>query len=194
MNTMETARAACCTGRSARPSLARITSGARLSNSAAADRPSQLLEPLPERRGATLSLRIVLRIQHQHAHAPHPVPLLRLGGARRGDSTGQRGRQEGRGGPSFNHLIRPQRRRDREAERLGGLEIDDQVDLRGLLYRNLPRVSTFEDLVDMDPSAPILSASFGEYPISPLRREKPLLRTSPADGTVPPTPLFAYGS
>src|SRR5215467_7542263 len=35
----------------------------------------------------------------------------------------------------FNDLIRPQqqRRRDGEAERLGGLEIDDQLELVGLL-------------------------------------------------------------
>jgi len=40
---------------------------------------------LPERRGPTLSLQIVLRIQHQHAHAPHALARLRLGGERRGE-------------------------------------------------------------------------------------------------------------
>jgi hypothetical protein len=35
----------------------------------------------------------------------------------------------------FNHLIRPlqEGRRDRQAEGLGGLEVDDQLELRGLL-------------------------------------------------------------
>lgn len=42
----------------------------------AADGPSPLLEPLPERRGASLSFRIVLDIQHQHANAPYPTGLL----------------------------------------------------------------------------------------------------------------------
>ena len=39
------------------------------------------------------------------------------------------------GGPSFDHLIRPleKRRWDRQAERLGGLEVDDELELRGLL-------------------------------------------------------------
>jgi hypothetical protein len=36
--------------------------------------------------------------------------------------------------PLFDHLIRPleERRRDRQAEGLGGLEIDDQLELGGL--------------------------------------------------------------
>ena len=41
----------------------------------------------------------------------------------------------------FDHLIRPrqQRRRDREAEGLGGLEVDDQLELRGLFDRKIGR-------------------------------------------------------
>ena len=37
--------------------------------------------------------------------------------------------------PSLDHLIRPlqERRRDRQAEGLGGLEVDDQLELGGLL-------------------------------------------------------------
>jgi hypothetical protein len=37
----------------------------------------------------------------------------------------------------FDHVIRPvqERLRDREAKGLGGLEVDDQFDLRRLLYR-----------------------------------------------------------
>jgi len=37
----------------------------------------------------------------------------------------------------LNHLIRPlqERRRDRQAEGLGGLEVDNELELLGLLYR-----------------------------------------------------------
>jgi hypothetical protein len=44
----------------------------------AADCPAELLEPLPERRGAELPCRIVLGVEHQHADAPHSVRLLRM--------------------------------------------------------------------------------------------------------------------
>ena len=48
----------------------------------AALRPTQLLEPLPERRGACLPLRIALGERHQHADAPNAVALLRARGER----------------------------------------------------------------------------------------------------------------
>src|SRR4030095_716482 len=52
-------------------------------------------------------------------------------------------------GPSFDHLVRPleQRRRDRQAERLRGLEVDYQLELRRLLNRQIRRLRAFEDLV-----------------------------------------------
>jgi hypothetical protein len=43
----------------------------------AADDPTELLETLLERRGAELSLWIVLRVKHQHTDPPYPVGLLR---------------------------------------------------------------------------------------------------------------------
>ena len=48
----------------------------------------------------------------------------------------------------LDHLIRPpqQRRRDRQTEGLGGLEIDDQLKLGGLLNRKIGGLSTLEDL------------------------------------------------
>src|SRR5262245_1568582 len=48
------------------------------------------------------------------------------------------------------HLIRleEERRRDSEVEGLGGLEIDDQLEFRGLLYGQVSRLGAFEDLID----------------------------------------------
>src|SRR5262249_8722790 len=53
---------------------------------------------------------------------------------------------------SLDHLIRPRQQRgwDREAERFGGLEVDDQLELRRLLDGQVGRFCTFEDLVDLD--------------------------------------------
>jgi hypothetical protein len=51
----------------------------------------------------------------------------------------------------LNHLIRPQqqRGRDREAEPFGGLEVDHQLELRGLLDRKIGGLSTLDDLIDV---------------------------------------------
>src|SRR5262249_23556388 len=53
-------------------------------------------------------------------------------------------------GESLNYLIRPrqQRRRDGQAEGLGGLEVDDQLELGGLLDGEVGGLGTLEDLVD----------------------------------------------
>src|SRR5438034_399862 len=40
-----------------------------------------------------------------------------------------------------------QRRRDRQAERLGGLEVDDELELLGLLDGHVAGLGPFEDLV-----------------------------------------------
>src|SRR5215510_5348603 len=49
----------------------------------------------------------------------------------------------------FNDLIRPQqqRRRDGEAERFGGLEVDDELELRWLLDGKTSRLRALQDLV-----------------------------------------------
>src|SRR6266536_794345 len=52
----------------------------------------------------------------------------------------------------FDHLIGPpeQRRRDRKAEGLGGFEVDDQLELRGLLDRQVTRLGALENFLDVD--------------------------------------------
>ena len=77
--------------------MARMTSGASATNSAAclrmrsaspprppvvdphvaADGPAQFLQPLQERREADLKFRIVRGLVHEHSDAPHAVALLR---------------------------------------------------------------------------------------------------------------------
>jgi hypothetical protein len=51
----------------------------------------------------------------------------------------------------LDHLVgaQQQRRRDREAERLGGFEIDDELELGRLLDGEIRRSRTLEDLVDV---------------------------------------------
>src|SRR5712692_1984197 len=50
----------------------------------------------------------------------------------------------------LDHLVRPpqQRLRDREAEGLGGLQVDHKFELRGLLDREIAGLGALEDLVD----------------------------------------------
>src|SRR5215467_4716356 len=55
----------------------------------------------------------------------------------------------------LDHFIRPrqQRLRDRQAKGFGGLEVDDQLELGGLLDRQVAGLGALEDLVDIDGGA-----------------------------------------
>src|SRR5215472_1506448 len=57
----------------------------------------------------------------------------------------------------LDHLIRPQeeRLRDRQSEGLGGLEVDDELELGGLLYREVAGLRPLQNLVHVCRSAPI---------------------------------------
>jgi len=78
-----------------------------------------------------------------------------------------------RGDSLFNNLICPQqqRRRDHEAESLGGLEVDDQFELTGLFDGKVVWLCAFEDLVDVDggTSTQISKARPERYEASSLR-------------------------
>src|SRR2546425_3184918 len=54
--------------------------------------------------------------------------------------------------PLLDHLIRlkEEDRWDGNVERLGRLEIDDQLEFRGLLHRQVARLGAFENLVHED--------------------------------------------
>src|SRR5688572_9761997 len=76
-------------------------------------------------------------------------------------SAPRRGHQPARsagsgGGSSLDHLVRPQqqRRRDRQIEGLGGLEIDDQLELGGLLDGQVSGSGAPEDPVYVPGSTP----------------------------------------
>ncbi len=112
----------------------------------AALRPSEPFEPLPECREACLHFRIVLGIGHQHADAPHPLGLLR---ARRERPRRRAAEQRDELAPL--HSITLSARATSPAgtsmaDRLGGLEIDDQFEIGRLLYGKIRGLVAAENL------------------------------------------------
>jgi hypothetical protein len=71
--------------------------------------------------------------------------------------TSQCGRQSSWFTSSADHLVRleEERRRDGEAQGLGGLEVDDQLERRGLLHGQVGGRSAFEDFVHVRGGTPI---------------------------------------
>ena len=109
-----------------------------------------------------------------YSGGPHPSELVRLKDPRSVSSSrwwtgaAPRRRAARRGAPppyqpgtcggrSLDQFIRPpqQRRRDREAEGLGGLEVDDQLELRRLFDGEVGGPRALQDFVDVDCGAPI---------------------------------------
>jgi hypothetical protein len=77
-----------------------------------------------------------------------------------------RGHHDHAGGPLLDHLVGggQQRFRDGNAERLGGLHVDNQLDLRRLLHREIGRLVALENAAGINPSLVYLiatSASIG---------------------------------
>src|SRR5262249_30102383 len=58
--------------------------------------------------------------------------------------------------PSLNHFIRPRQHvgRNREADLLGGLQIDDELEFYRLLHGKIGRFSALENLIDIRGGAP----------------------------------------
>ena len=93
------------------------------------DHPS-LSSPCRNARERRLHFRIVLGEAHEHADAPHPLRLLR---ARRERPRRRRAaeQRDELAPPSFDHLVGELLKMQRhvEAERLCGLDVDNQLEL-----------------------------------------------------------------
>ena len=116
---------------------------------------------LPERCQAGLAFCITLETAHQHAEAPHPLGLLRV----RRQRPRRRRAAEQRDKLAPPHSITSSARASSvggtvEAERFGGLEIDDQLELGRLLHRQVGGLLALEDAIDIAGGAPVLSVVF----------------------------------
>src|SRR5262245_43997832 len=74
----------------------------------------------------------------------------------------------------LDHLVgaAQQRERNGDAERLGGLEVDDQLDLSGLLNRQLGRLLAFEDAASVEARLTIQVDKVGTVAHQPAGRCK----------------------
>ena len=63
--------------------------------------------------------------------------------------------------------LREHRRRYLKADALGGLEVDDELKIRGLLDRQLPGFRALEELVDVASGASVKVKKVPPYDISP---------------------------
>ena len=104
----------------------------------AAFKPAKSLERLPKSCQTRLRFRIVLSETYQYAEPPNPLALLRTCCERPRSRRATEQRDE-LAPSSFNHLVGAgeQRWRHDEAERLGGLEVDDQFVLGRRLHRQV---------------------------------------------------------
>jgi hypothetical protein len=81
---------------------------------------------------------------YQHANPPHQLTALR---ARRDRPRRRAAEQRDELAPSLDHLVGAagERQRDSDAERLGGLQIQEEFDFGGLLNRQIGRLVALEN-------------------------------------------------
>ena len=73
---------------------------------------------------------------------------------------------------SLDHLVRPRQhvRRNRQADLLGSFQVDDQLELRGLLYWEIGGLGVFEDFINEGCRAPLVIKE-----VWPIAHEAPSL-------------------
>ena len=117
-----------------------------------ADPPTQLLQPLQECADASLKPRVVGGRRQQHADPSHPFALLRTCRERPRNRRAPEQRDEL---AVWRLIIRSPRRHGRarsvdfKAERLRGLEVDDQLVFGRKLNRQIARLFAPEDSIDI---------------------------------------------
>ena len=69
----------------------------------------------------------------------------------------------------LDHLIRPRQHigRDRQTDLFSRFQVDDQLKLRRLLHRQISRLGTFQDFVDVRGSAAGIESESGPYDMRP---------------------------
>jgi hypothetical protein len=111
--------------------------------------PTELRKPLRECGELGISLLIVFAECHQNADPPHAVALLcpRYRRPRRRAPKRRNELPPPHSITSFDHFIgdSEQVRRNGKAECLGGLQVDDELELDGLLHRKIAWLLAFED-------------------------------------------------
>src|SRR5262249_54777367 len=85
---------------------------------------------------------------------------------------------------SFDHLVGAggQRQWDSDAKRLGGLEVNDQLDLHLVLNRRARRFGTFENPPSIGATQPIGFSKVGSIAHQPARSSEPAIRVNRRNG------------
>src|SRR5262249_25225869 len=85
---------------------------------------------------------------------------------------------------SLDHLVGAagQRQWDSDAKRLGGLEVDDQLDFHHLLNRQVSRFGTFENPPSIGANQPIGFSKVGSIAHQPARSSEPAIRINRRNG------------